>query len=428
MHDQQKSQFSQRSKWATGQQIGYLMQQGVDYPDCLSLAAGLVDPTTLPVQIVQRQMQEILSDPKRARQALQYGTTEGALSFREVLIDYLATLEQCTLSALELTPQRCVVTTGSQQLLDLVSQAIFDPGDICLVTSPTYFVYLSTLQGAGADVRSISCDDQGIIPSSLEAELESIEQAGELHRVKLLYLVSYFDNPRGITMPLKRRLEVLDILTRWSSRQYIYLLEDAAYRELWFDTPPPASMYALDKTKQRVILAQTFSKSLSPGIRTGFGILPDALVKPVTDIKSIHDFGSPHLAQICIENLIRSGDYAEHVAQLRDSYQKKSLAIWRSLEEKILQQAGMTARQPTGGLYVWLQIDSAYPETRFDEEFFGECVENQQLMYVPGELFFANKKCPAALRTMRLSYGVQSEANLQEGIHRLAQGLKAFRK
>lgn len=228
-------------------------------------------------------------------------------------------------------------------------------------------------------------------------------------------------------MPLQRRLEILEILERFSSKQYIYLLEDAAYRELWFDTPPPSSMYALAESKQRVILAQTFSKSLSPGLRTGFGILPDALIKPVADLKSIHDFGSPHLAQICIEGLIRSGAYAEHVAMLRKSYQKKSLAIWQSLEKKILTQPGMIAQQPTGGLYVWLQIDSSYPETRFEEKLFHQCVTNQQLMYVPGELFFADKNTSAASHTMRISYGVQCEENLHEGINRLANGLKTFR-
>ncbi len=428
MNNSKNHRISKRATWAARQQIGYLMKQAVDHPDCLSLAAGLVDHATLPVEIAETQMQEILESSERGQLALQYGTTEGALSFRETVIKYLAALEQSTVRELGLTAKRCIITTGSQQLLDLVSQAIFDPGDICLVTSPTYFVYLSTLEGCGADVRSINCDDQGIIPDALQAELELIERAGELHRVKLLYLVSYFDNPRGITMPLARRLEILEILQQWSARQYIYLLEDAAYRELWYDAPPPVSMYALDESKQRVILAQTFSKSLSPGLRTGFGIIPDALIKPVSDLKSIHDFGSPHLTQTCINGLIESGDYAVHVAKLRESYQKKSEAIWQALQENILPQPGMIAFKPTGGLYVWLQIDSSYPETRFNKEFFDECVNAQKIMYVPGELFFADKTHPAASHTMRLSYGVQSKENLHEGIDRLSKGLNVFRE
>jgi len=420
--------LSKRAEWGTRQKIGYLMQQGVDYPDCLSLAAGLVDYATLPVDLVKEVAGEILSDPPRGRMALQYGTTPGSLQLRQLLLNYLAELDETTPEEMGASLDQVVVTTGSQQCLDFVGQTVLNPGEICLVTAPSYFVYLSTLEGIGAEVVAVECDELGIVPASLEETLQSLEAAGRLPDVKLLYLVSYFDNPRGITMPTGRRVEVLRILKDWSSRQFIYLLEDAAYRELWFHEPPPPSMFSLDAGREHVIYTQTFSKSLSPGLRTGFGVLPKQLIKPVTDLKSIHDFGSPHLSQQMIAELIASGRYQKHVAELRQAYREKAEAMWTAMEATILKRPDASAQSPTGGLYTWLTIDSEAIDTRFEGNLFSIAAETYKMMYVPGELFYPSLEHPDATKTMRLSYGVQPIDKLPEGIERLSQAIEEVKQ
>ena len=415
---------SRRGEWAARQQIGYLMQQGVDYPDCLSLAAGLVDYGSLPRGIVQETLQELFSQPRQAEQALQYGTTAGALSLRQRLIEYLAELEGSNPTDLGLSAERCVITTGSQQFLDLTTQAVFNPGDLCLVAAPTYFVYLSTLEAAGVEVQAVNCDEHGLIPAALQEKLEQLLAHGDLSRLKMLYLVSYFDNPCGVTIPEHRRREILQILEDWSSRQQIYLLEDAAYRELWFTEPPPVSFYALDASRERVILTQTFSKSLSPGLRTGWGILPERLVKPFLDLKSVHDFGSPHLVQLLIDRMLQTGVYQQHVTQLRQLYRQKAETTWQALEHHILPSPGMTAVRPEGGLYVWLHIPAERHSSRFEDELFRMAAGEHQVMFVPGELFYADRSHPEASCTMRLSFGVQPVNQLDEGIQRLARALR----
>ncbi len=417
---------SLRGAWAARQQIGYLMQQGVDHPDCLSLAAGLVDYDSLPITAARVGMERLLSDPSLARQALQYGTTSGSLELRRTLLEYLRELEGGSPGDWTIPVERCLITTGSQQFLDLVTQAVLNPGDICLVGNPTYFVYLSTLEAAGVQAVGVDCDEQGMLPAALNKQLEQFQETGELQRVKLLYLVSYFDNPRGASLSEQRKRDLLGVLEHWSDRQYIYLLEDAAYRELWFESAPAPSSLLLDDSGERVILTQTFSKSLAPGLRTGWGILPSALVKPVTDLKSVHDFGSPHLAQFLVLDLIRTGRYQQHVARLRTSYESKRNAIWEALQQEILDMPGVSATWPNGGLYVWLTLPQTEAcNTRFDGPLFHACVNREQVMYVPGELFYADRDHPEASRTMRLSFGVQNETQLAEGIARLTRALKA---
>lgn len=417
--------LSRRAQWAGRQKIGYLMQQGVDFPDCLSLAAGLVDYATLPSELVRKTADQLLLDPARQKSVLQYGTTPGSLELRASLCQHLAELDGVSVAQQNFGVEQVFATTGSQQFLDLVTQAVCDPGDIVLVTAPSYFVYLSTLEGIGCELVPVTCDEEGICVAALDEALSALEAAGKLPRVKVLYLVSYFDNPRGSTLGEARRREILDCLDRWLKKQFIYLLEDAAYRELWFDSPPPPSFLQLDSNPDRVIYTQTFSKSLSPGLRTAFGIVPPALVKPFDDLKSIHDFGSPNFSQAILLELLKTGGYHEHVADLRQAYREKGLTLFHALENSGLLSGQATARAPEGGLYVWLQLNDSGITTGFEDQLFRTAAQDFQVMYVPGELFYADSSNPEARLTMRLSYGVQPTGKLATGIERLAGAIQA---
>jgi len=257
---------------ASEQAIGFLIQQGLENADCLSLAAGFVDPQTLPVQLVRESAARLLAEGSSGKTILQYGTTAGSEELRAVFRNYLADLESDRDRVAQLPLNQIMLTTGSQQLLALASQAIFDEGDICIVAAPTYFVYLGVLDGVGATTIPVKTDGDGMCPEALDAELQRLADEGQLHRVKMVYVVSYHDNPAGISVSNERRPRLLNVVKKWSQKNHIYLLEDAAYRELQYDGPDMPSIWSYDDAyltggREHVILSQTFSKSFSPGIR-----------------------------------------------------------------------------------------------------------------------------------------------------------------
>lgn len=415
------SQWSLRS---ADQAIGYLMQQAVENPGCISLAAGLVDERSLPAGLVRGAVDELLADTDSGRRLLQYGTTQGPEPLRRVYRNYLAELEGRSDSLTDLPLSRLMLTTGSQQLLSLVVQALFDEGDICLVAAPTYFVFLGVLEAAGAEVIPIETDSEGMRPQALQATLARLESEGRLGRVRLIYVVSDFENPSGVSVSQDRRRELLELAEAWSRESRIYLLEDAAYRELRFEGTAPPSIWSLDHAHQTVILAQTFSKSFSPGIRVGLGVLPEALVKPVSDLKGNEDFGSAHLNQHIVASVLRNGSYRRHVESVVASYRSKRDAMLRAIDREFAGLDGVTWVRPAGGMYVWMRLPQMI-QTGFDSPLFQQATKVNRVMYVPGELCYPSAWRDRPRCEMRLSFGVQSEAGIEEGIRRLAAAVHA---
>ena len=252
--------------------------------------------------------------------ALQYGTTIGYPPLRETLVERLLAADGQTAASPERLRDRVVLTAGSNELLYLVSDILFDPGDIVLCSSPSYFVYLGTLGNLGVRAVGIASDAQGIIPAAVEEEILRRGQAGELERVKAVYVTTYFDNPCGVSLPAARRAALVEVVRRCASHQKIYLIEDAAYRELRYFDDDIRSLWSFDEGGETVIHAGTFSKSFSPGIRIGWGVLPRELVEPLLAEKGHIDFGSPNFNQHLMHEIVRSGDYDEHVAMLRGHY------------------------------------------------------------------------------------------------------------
>lgn len=413
---------------ADGQAIGFLMQQGIENADCLSLAAGFVDPATLPVDLVRESTTRIMNDVK-GKQVLQYGTTFGADNLRVVFKEYLATLEGNSQQVRDLPVNQIVLTTGSQQLLALVSQAIFNKGDICLVAAPTYFVYLGVLDGVGATTIPVKTDDNGMCPEALNEELSKLADAGQLHKVKMVYVVSYHDNPAGISVSNERRPQLVDVVRKWSQEQQIFLLEDAAYRELQYDGPDMPSMWSYDDsyqtdTDQMVILSQTFSKSFSPGVRVGLGVLPRQLLKSLADLKGNEDFGSSHLAQSVMADVLASGKYHDHVKNLQHSYKLKRDAMLQAADEFFGDIEGVTWLRPNGGLYVWMSLPDSV-ETGFNSPLFERATSVDKVMYVPGELCYPSSWTERPKNQMRLSFGILDADGIREGMKRLASAVRS---
>ena len=215
-----------------------------------------------------------------------------------------------------------------------------------------------------------------------------------------------------------------EIARRWSRRQRIFILEDAAYRELRYDGPVCESVWSCDAPRRHVIYTQTYSKSFSPGVRVGFGVVPRDLVQPICDRKGNEDFGSSNFNQHLIATVLRSGLYEQHVADVCAAYRAKRNAMLSAAAELFAGLPGVEWVSPQGGLYVWLSLPESI-ETGFRSRLFDAAVRTEGVMYVPGELCYAGAPGDVPRHQMRLSYGVQPPEGIREGMRRLAAAVQS---
>ena len=413
-------QPSQRAQQAAGQPIAALMDQALSRPDLISLAAGFVDQVSLPVEPTRTAVDALMSDHSSALAALQYGPSDGDRQLRAMLIERL---EQTDFSgqAKTISPDRMLITPGSNQLLYLIGDTILDPGDIVLCAAPTYFVFLSILKNLGARAIGIDSDGEGMIPDALLEVLRELQNSGDIKRVKAIYLTPYFDNPRGVTMPLHRREAIITIAKEWSRKRPLYVLADNAYRELRYDCEDVPSLLALDHNQHTVVEIGTFSKSFSPGLRVGWGVLPPALLQPVQSQKGNLDFGSPYFSQRIMAKILELQLYDRHIATIRECYQTKRNAMCAALEDVFQDVSEIRWQRPQGGLYIWIELpehlaagpDGRLLETTLDEGTF----------YVPGEYCFPSEGTSPRKNTLRLSFGVQPPEQLHRGVAALRRAL-----
>jgi 2-aminoadipate transaminase len=404
--------------------ISWLMKTALARPKLISLAAGFTDNATLPTEISRKLLDEILRSPKTGRPALQYGTTAGEEPLRQLTAVHLQKLDGGHDRAH--APERTIITGGSQQLLYMTLEALCDEGDIVLVEDPTYFVFLSILQSRGIGARGVKLERDGIDLAQLETVLERLKKSGELRRVKALYLVTYFQNPTGATSSLAKKRAVLKLLKKYerATGHPLYLIEDAAYRELRFDhgADVPTAL-TLSGAKNRVIYAGTYSKPFATGVRVGFGILPEPVYTAVLRIKGNHDFGTANLLQHLLARALATGNYDRHVAKIRKNYARKAQVMKRALAEHF--PADVEIWEAGGGLYFWARLPKGVP-TGVKSKVFQTALKND-VLYVPGELCYADdssRRKPA--NEMRLSFGSASEENIRAGIKRLGAGLRKF--
>jgi 2-aminoadipate transaminase len=411
-----KAGLSRRAGWAADQPIGYLMDKALANPELVSLAAGFVDQPSLPIEATRSAALALLSDSNGALAALQYGSTNGCSVLRSQVLERVQSQDVASGGRRrEVALERVLLTAGSNQLLYLLAEALLDPGDIVLCDSPTYFVFMGIVQQMGARAVGIDSDALGMRVDALEATLAKLEAEHQLSRVKAIYVMSYFDNPRSVSLARERRAGVVQAAAKYS----LYVIEDAAYRELRFAGSDMPSLFSEPDAEGHVIYAGTFSKAFSPGVRVGFGILPEALRAPLLALKGNLDFGSPHLNQRLISEALRLGLFEPHVAELRRVYARKRDAMLSALERE-LGGIGQYLR-PDGGMYVWLQLHDDI-DTGPNGPLFERALE-AGVLYVPGAYFFP-EPTPISRRCMRLSFGVQSEDRIALGIQRLARCLQ----
>jgi 2-aminoadipate transaminase len=414
--------LSIRARQTEDQPISYFMKAAVEHPNLISLAAGLVDQESLPTEDAKAAFDEILADPALGRAALQYGTTEGYAPLRDKILAHHLGLEGQTRAESGLSASDVVVSTGSQQLLYLIGEMLLDPGDIVIAEAPSYFVYHGTLASLGVRVLQVPMDDSGMDTDALAELLARLDRDGELPRVKMIYVIDYFQNPSGRTMSLERRQRLVELARKYSKHRTLYILEDAAYRELRYDGDDLPSIKRFDTDNRHVLLTMTFSKPMAPGFKTGYGILPTDLVQPLLRFKGNHDFGSSNLNQYVLDRLLEKGDYYRHVDHLRDVYREKRDAMLAALEAEFPAVTGATWTRPDGGLYVWIRFPDGL-ETGPDSPLMKAALA-EEVLYVPGE--FCYVKGPGRVRTeARLSFGVSTPDRIREGIARLARAARS---
>ena len=468
--------------------ISWLMHAALSRPKLISLAAGFTDNASLPVAEARTALNQILRSPKAGQPALQYGITAGDTTLRQLTAEYLRKLDfqvssSFSSSSLVLEPksrtrtkdeddktyfpERLLITSGSQQLLYMTTEALCDEGDIVLVEDPTYFVFLSILQSRGLRARAVRLERDGLDLAHLESVLQSLKRSGELRRVKMIYLVSYFQNPTGVTTRFEKKSAVLKLLKKFErdAGHPIYLLEDAAYRELCFQkdnkakslvstpsprpsgeragargfefettdllTPPLSSLrggegevksaLAADGAADRVIYAGTFTKPFATGARVGYGVLPEPVFTAVKHIKGNHDFGTANLLQQLFVRTLASGIYEQQVARLQKRYAHKAHVMKLAIKKHF--PPAVEWWEPEGGLYFWARLPRGLP-SGMKSKVFLTALKND-VLYVPGEICYADD--PARRKPnheMRISFGNASEEDIKEGIKRLGKVLR----
>jgi len=413
--------LSAKARRATDPPIAWLLRMPIEDPEIISLAAGFVDEESLPAEEVAECARELLgSDEINA--SLQYGTTPGFLALREEVCRMLERQG----AGKSISPNDVVLTGGSQQLLHLITDALINEGDIVLVEDPTYFVYMGTLQAAGARVTGVALDEKGIIPESLEEKLRSLQRSGDISRLKLVYLMTYFQNPTGTSLAWERKQRLYEILSRYCELgKTTFVVEDAAYKELRFEGEDIPYLKSLDSENRSVVLMGSFSKSFSPGLRVGFGWVPRQLHDHVLRQKGNEDFGSSNFCQHLVHRALVTGRYSRHVEMLRLRYRKKRDLMLRRLAEHF--PSDVQVIKPQGGLYVWASLPEGV-NTGCDGELFKEALRIK-VLYVPGEFCYCSEPGVAKpTNNLRISFGMVTEEDIAAGMARLGEAVRTVLK
>ncbi len=363
----------------------------------VSFAGGLPDPATFPVEEIKAITTRLLD--RQANLVLQYGPTEGDARLRDELVKWMAK------DGVHATRDQILVTTGSQQGLDLVGRVFLDPGDVVVVEVPSYMAALQVFRSYRVEMAGIPQDDDGMRTDLLEQTLERLSRDGR--RTKLIYAVPDFQNPSGVTMSGERRMRVLEL----ARRHRVLVVEDNPYRELRYDGAAPPPLAALNHDSL-VIYLSTFSKTLCPGLRIAWMAASDELIRRFVTAKQGMDLCCPALTQAIAAELCAEGHIYGRVAGIVDLYRRKRDTMLTALAREM--PDGVSWTHPQGGLFLWVKL----PEGMDTEKLLPAAVEEEGVAYVAGSGFHVDGGGRTA---MRLNFSFPSEADIEEGIRRLAR-------
>ena len=359
-------------------------------PGIVSLAGGLPSPDTFPIEAMREATARVLRD--NPREALQYAASEGFPPLREWVAAHLAE------HGMQVDPDQVLITTGSQQGLDLVGKLLLDAGSTVAVEAPTYLGALQAFAPYEPEVATVACDDNGPLPDALAAATGA----------RFLYVLPNFQNPSGRCMGEARRTA----LVAAAQAIGLPLVEDNPYGDLWFDAPPPAPLAS--RWADGTVYLGSFSKVLAPGLRLGYVVAPPALGPKLLQAKQAADLHTPGFNQRVVFEVIRNGFLRDHVPTIRARYKLQRDAMRDALDAHM--PAGCRWVVPSGGMFFWVELPPAIDATAL----LPMAVE-AGMAFVPGAAFFAEQ--PPA-NTLRLSFVTVAPADIERGVALLAQVLR----
>ncbi|MEW6693382.1 MAG: PLP-dependent aminotransferase family protein [Pseudomonadota bacterium] len=372
-------------------------------PGIISFAGGFPDAALFDVDGIREATLAALDS--QAGAALQYGATEGLDALREQLAAFMAGK-----GARDVTATDLIVTTGSQQALDLIGKALISPGDKVIVEAPTFLATIQCFKLYGAELITVPVDDQG-------ADVEALERLIAQHRPKFVYLIPTFGNPSGAQMSLERRRRVLELAVRTRT----LVVEDDPYGDLYFDVPPPPSLLALSHEvpggRACLVHCGSLSKVLSPGLRIGWMVAPPLLLAKATMCKQFSDAHTSTFAQATAAQYLASGRMPATLQRVRGIYAQRAAAMVQALQQTL--GAAIDFVPPRGGLFVWARLTGAGGGPT-DGVALAQRAIAHGVAFVPGAPFFARDPDVA---TLRLSFATVDEERIREGVRRLAAAL-----
>lgn len=375
----------------------------LDQPGMISFAGGIPDPALFPVDAISAAYERLFSDPTRARQALQYSISEGYLPLRENIARYMATL------GVTCHADNILITNGSQQGLDFIGKIFISPKDSVLVAAPTY---LGALQAFNAYESSYATLDM----NDLRAEKYRQDGARAGGRLKFAYIVSDFANPSGQTLTRQSRESLLKLTDELD----IPLVEDAAYSELRYDGERVPAIQAIDTAGRpidqcRTIYCGTFSKTYAPSLRIGWICASRPLISKLVLVKQGSDLINSTINQIVMNELLLAG-MQERVNVICPVYRQRRDRMLQMLKAKM--PPGVTWTTPEGGMFIWVTL----PKELDGAQLLQTALREARVAFVPGSSFYANEK---VRNTMRLSFSLATDAEIDDGVTRLANIIKA---
>lgn len=362
-------------------------------PEVVSLAGGMPFVSALPKEMVMGSIEKVMRD--NGAMALQYGSGQGTPAIREHIMEIMA------MEGIRGSADNVVVTTGSQQALDLVTRLFINPGDVVLAESPSYVGALGVFRAYQADVVHVEMDDEGLDPEALRQAITALEAAGK--PIKFLYTIPNFHNPAGVTLTWARRLEILDICRSHG----ILVLEDNPYGLLYFDQPAPQAMRSVDD--EGVIYLGSFSKTLAPGFRVGWALAPHAIREKLILANESATLSPSSFGQFVITEYLDQTDWKGQIDTFRGIYAERRDAMLSALGEYL---PSLSWTKPDGGFFVWVTL----PDELDAKAMLPRAVK-ELVAYTPGTAFFSDGQ---GRNNIRLSFCYPTPESIRLGVSRLA--------
>lgn len=371
-------------------------------PGIISFAGGFPDSAMFDVHGITEAVNKALIDEPGA--ALQYGATEGYQPLREQLAAFMQS------KGAQVAADQLIVTTGSQQALDLLGKCLVDPNSKAIVEGPTFLATIQCFRLYGAELISAPIDGEGV-------QVDELERLITEHKPKFVYLIPTFGNPSGAMLSLERRKRVLELAVKYQT----LIIEDDPYGDLYFDAPPPPSLLALSAqvpgSRDWLVHCGSLSKVLSPGLRVGWMVAPPELLAKATMCKQFSDAHTSTFAQATAAQYLAGGHMHGTLARVREVYGARAKTMGDALRNDL--GAEIDFVQPQGGLFVWARLTGAGGKIKDGNEFAKRAIA-EGVAFVPGAPFYcANPD----LSTLRLSFATADEGKIREGIGRLAKAL-----